>query len=548
MRAALVCLARFGCTVELTGAMEFRLLGPLEVVDGDRRLTLGGVKPRSLLAMLLLHANEVVSADRLIDELWGDEAPATAAKSIQVYVSRLRKDLGEGRLATRAPGYVLNVDPSEFDLARFEQLVLEADGASTEHRAAKLREALSLWRGAPLADLAYEQFAQTDIARLEEMRLAALERRIDADLARGAHATLAGELEAAIAAHPLRERLRWQLMLVLYRSARQADALEAYNRARHDLSEQLGLEPGEDLRRLQQAILKHDPALDLPPAEPAAANGHPGRSILLVPDTLEGLAPLLSLGRPLATSSTPHELIVAAVVDRAELAAATATLAGRREALLVDGLAVRTAAFASPSPAEDVGRLAAQQDVDLLLMTAADAPLEGHSRIVLEEAPCDVGLFVPASGPLGTGPIIVPFGAGWHDWAALELGAWVARATGAPLRLVGSASDPRHEGRDASRLLADASLIVQAVAGVVAEPLLASPGRSGVAALAQGAGLLVVGLSERWRQEGLGTTRAELLATPRAPTVFVRRGSRPGGLAPADTRTRFGWSLTASAA
>jgi DNA-binding SARP family transcriptional activator len=239
--------------------MEFRLLGPFEVVDGDRVLALGGVKPRSVLALLLLHANEVVSTDRLIDELWGDEPPATAVKSVQVHVSRLRKELGEDRLITRAPGYVLRVEPSELDLARFEQLLGEAHGADPELQATALREALALWRGPALADLAYEQFAQTEIARLEEMRLAAVEQRIDADLGRGAHATLVGELEALTAQHPLRERLRWQLMLALYRSARQADALEAYGTARRDLSEQLGLEPGEELRQLQQAILDQRP-------------------------------------------------------------------------------------------------------------------------------------------------------------------------------------------------------------------------------------------------------------------------------------------------
>ena len=143
--------------------------------------------------------------------------------------------------------------------------------------------------------------------------------------------------------------------------------------------------------------------------------------------------------------------------------------------------------------------------------------------------------------------MIVPFGAAWHDWAALELGAWVARATGAPLRLIGAASDRRDDGRNASRLLADASLIVQRSAGVVAEPLLASSGRGGVMALAEGAGLLVVGLSERWREEGLGRARTLLVDSPPAPTVLVRRGPRPGGLAPAETRTRFGWSLTADA-
>ena len=176
-------------------------------------------------------------------------------------------------------------------------------------------------------------------------------------------------------------------------------------------------------------------------------------------------------------------------------------------------------------------------------MDAGPSPLDGDAGLVLEQAPCDVALLVDSGGSLRDGPVLVPFGAGAHDWAALELGAWVARAVDAPLRLIGAA-DRKERGRDASRLLADASLIVQRTAGVLAEPYLANPGRRGITAVAAGAGLLVVGLSDRWRKEGLGRARSELAAAPPAPTVFVRRGTRPGGLAPAETRTRFGWSLT----
>jgi DNA-binding SARP family transcriptional activator len=191
--------------------MEFRLLGPLEVVEHDEVLVLGGGKQRALLAILLLHANEVVSTDRLLDDLWGQSPPATAAKSIQLYVSRLRKELGEGRLVTRAPGYALRIEPAELDVAHFERLVGEARAAGPERAAQKLREALGLWRGPPLADLAYEPFAQAQIAELGELRLTALELRIDADLAGGRHAQLVGELEGLVAEHPLRERLWAQL-------------------------------------------------------------------------------------------------------------------------------------------------------------------------------------------------------------------------------------------------------------------------------------------------------------------------------------------------
>jgi DNA-binding SARP family transcriptional activator len=249
--------------------MEFRLLGPLEVVDGGRSLALGGRKQRSLLAMLLLHCNDVVSTELLVDEVWGGSPPATVAKSVQVYVSRLRKELGDGRLVTRSPGYLLRVEPSELDLARFQVLVAHADSADPAAAAALLREALALWRGPPLADLAYEPFARSHVARLEDLRFTALEQRIDADLASGEHARLTGELEGLVAQHPLRERLRGQLMLALYRSGRQAEALGAYQAARATLVDELGIEPGRELRDLHEAVLRQDERLDL--AAPAQA-------------------------------------------------------------------------------------------------------------------------------------------------------------------------------------------------------------------------------------------------------------------------------------
>lgn len=521
------------------------------MIEHERSLELGGAKPRSLLAILLLHANQVLSTDRLIDELWGASPPATAAKSLQVMVSKLRKRLGDDRLATHPPGYVLRVEPAALDLARFEQLVGEARQAAPESAARKLRQALALWRGPALADLAYESFAQAEIARLEELRLAALDQRIDADLATGRHAELVGELEALVAQHPLRERLRCQLMLALYRSGRQAEALDAYRSARRELSEELGLEPSEELKRLEQAILRQDPALDLPEDTQSLAAARqaptPDRALLVVPRSFDDLDALLRLARPLAASRPPRELIVAVVVQSAELQAATAGLAEHRDELLADGLTARTAAFSSPKPGDDVVRLASQEGVELLLVDTGRSLLGGEARVVLEQAPCDVALLVETGGSLRSGPIVVPFGAANNDWAALELGAWVAQTTGSHLRLIGAAADDREGGRDASRLLADASLIVQRCCGVVAEPLLASPGREGIVALAEGAGLLVVGLSDRWRQEGLGRVRSELAESPPAPTVFVRRGPRPGGLAPTETRTHFSWSLTGGA-
>jgi DNA-binding SARP family transcriptional activator len=241
-------------------AVDFRLLGPLEAVAAGEALPLGGPKQRALLALLLIHANEVVSVDTLIEELWGESPPRTAPAYIQNCVSRLRKTFGPDLLETRAPGYVLRVDPQTIDARRFERLTQEVRDAPARERAGALREALQLWRGSPLADLAFESFAQTEARRLDELRLAALEDRIEAELELGMHAELVGELEALARENAARERLRRLQMLALYRAGRQVDALAAYQEARLALDE-LGLEPSEELRALERMILVHDPSL-----------------------------------------------------------------------------------------------------------------------------------------------------------------------------------------------------------------------------------------------------------------------------------------------
>jgi YVTN family beta-propeller protein len=270
--------------------MEFLLLGPLEVRDGDGPIPLGGAKQRALLASLLLHANEVVGRDRLIDGLWGGQPPATAGHTVETYISRLRRalhDVGSrAALITRPPGYMLRLDPDALDLNRFQRLAGEgrrmlAEG-NPELAVDLLREALALFRGPPLDDVAFFPFAQVEVGRLEEMRLAALEDRIDADLAAGRRAELVSELNPLVHVHPLRERLQAQLILALYRAGRQADALEAFRAARRNLADELGVQPGASLRRLEQAILEHDASLEAAPtglvlsdssfrSEPAAA-------------------------------------------------------------------------------------------------------------------------------------------------------------------------------------------------------------------------------------------------------------------------------------
>ena len=254
--------------------MEFRILGPVEAVAAGRVIRLGGGRQRALLALLLLHANQRLSSERLLDELWGERPPATAVKTVQMHISRLRRALAQavpngsdGLVLTREHGYELRLDPERLDAHRFERFVAEGRSELAADRPqparSRLEEALTLWRGEPLGDLAYEPFAQREIARLEELRMAARELLVEARLALGGHAELVGELERLVVEHPYRERLRALLMLALYRSERQADALQAYQNARGTLVEQLGIEPGERLRGLERAILAQDPGLQL---------------------------------------------------------------------------------------------------------------------------------------------------------------------------------------------------------------------------------------------------------------------------------------------
>ncbi len=255
--------------------MEFRVLGPLEVVHEGRVLQLGSGRQLALVTLLLLHANEAVSVDRLVDELWGESPPPpTASKIVRNGVSLLRKELGD-RLVTQPPGYLLRVEEDELDSEQLERAIESRDLQT-------LTVALSLWRGRPLSQVAYEPFAQTEIARLEELRLDALEARAEAQLALGRHVSAATELEALVQQHPERESLCGLLMVALYRSGRQVDALAAYQRTRRQLDEQLGIEPGPALRELEQKILNHDPSLSAPPAPEAAIRVERRRARTLV--------------------------------------------------------------------------------------------------------------------------------------------------------------------------------------------------------------------------------------------------------------------------
>ncbi len=270
-------------------AVDFRILGPLEVATNAETARLGGRKQRGVLALLLLRANEVVPVERLADELYGGRPPPTAAAQVRDHVSQLRKLLGAeagSLLETRSPGYVLHVDDAQLDAARFEHLLEAATadlaGAEDARAAARLREALALWRGPALADLADAAYAQLAIGRLDELRLTALERRIEADLRLGRDRALIGELETLVAAHPLREQFRAQLMLALYRSGRHAEAVGLYHAGRRTLVDELGIEPSAQLRRLASLILRQDGSLDAPAgqrASPARAGRNPYKGL-----------------------------------------------------------------------------------------------------------------------------------------------------------------------------------------------------------------------------------------------------------------------------
>jgi DNA-binding SARP family transcriptional activator/streptogramin lyase len=293
--------------------VEYKVLGPLEVVDGDGPVVLGRAKERLVLAVLLLHANEVVSRDRLIDELWGESPPPTAKKAVNVYVSQLRKTLvrdGADPIQTTPGGYRLSVDADQIDITRVEKFLTRArESASTgelDGASDLFRQALALWRGRTLAGLELECGGRHEIEQLEELRLAALMDRIDCDLALGRHEQLIGELNRLVGEHPLRERLRAQQMLALYRADRQAEALDAYQQARQTLVDDLGIEPSEALQRLQRGILAHDPALEIPtgvgarktsiarpvpePSSPSGARFKPRRRYIVLAAAVAALA------------------------------------------------------------------------------------------------------------------------------------------------------------------------------------------------------------------------------------------------------------------
>jgi DNA-binding SARP family transcriptional activator len=282
---------------------EFRVLGPLEVVDDGEARPLGGLKQRALLALLLLDAGRVVSTDRLLDALWSGEPPPTASASLQNFVSQLRKALGPEAIETRPPGYVIRLEPQQLDVARVRRLVDEARASDPARRARLLREALGLWRGGALLEFEYEAFAQSEIARLEEFRLTLVEEWVEAELAVGRHAEVVSELEGLVREHPLRERLRAQLMLALGRSGRQQEALDVYQEGRDVLVERLGLEPSPLLKRVHMSILRQEE----PPQTAATAPVH---------EHFDDVANALLAGRITVVVAGGHEPIATELARR----------------------------------------------------------------------------------------------------------------------------------------------------------------------------------------------------------------------------------------
>lgn len=519
--------------------LSFRLLGPFAVERDGVALDLGSPRQRALLALLALHAGETLSVDRLVDELWGDAAPKTAAHVVQVYVSHLRRvlagDPGEPVIETRGAGYALVAPPDAFDLARFEQLLVVGRSALTAERlddaAAAIETALGLWRGGLLDDLPKEGFVLAEARRVEELRLAAVELRLEVAVTRGPTPADIAELRALAAEHAFRERVHELLIRGLAVSGRQAESLEAYAAVRQALDDELGIEPGPALRAAQAAVLRQEVGPAAPPRGAVVA-------VALQPSRLE-VAGQVADG--LATA-TARDVVLACVLQRDDGAAPDLAGAARDAAAVRRRLtaAARSAAFAARDRGAAVAGFAAEHDAELLVLDVAglgtaDGRLPAPLVEALEAITADVVL-VPGEAVSGAAPIAVPFGGTPHDWLAAELGALLARAAGGELRLIGATSDDD----DASRIVARAALALQRALGVDAEPVLAAPGDGGVLAASAGADV-VLGVSERWRAEGLGRVRAAIATA--APALVVRAGIRPGLLAPPAAATRFAWSV-----
>lgn len=495
---------------------EFGVLGPVEVVTREGLLPLAGPKQRATLAMLLLEANRVVPAERLAEQLYDGEPPATAMTQVQRQISELRKMLaGHATIETRPPGYAIMLEPGQLDLDRFQRRLADAEEACASgapgEAARCLDQALALWRGPALADLSSEPFAQLPARRLEELRLLALERKLEASLAAGQAGSVAIEAQQLVATHPTRERFTAHLMVALFRTGRQIDALAAYRELREALVAGYGVEPGPALRELESRILRQDPALGAQPVQEAYAG-----SVLIAVWAETEVDSVLAVGQSLA-QALRYEVLVATVAREG---------AGLPEPVNDLPAPARTAAFTTADAALDVARLAQEQESDVLVV-----PARGLEGLAARSTATVVSVSERAFDRTAGVDVVVPFAGTDDDWAALEVAAALACATGAKLRLVGPGSSGGR--RDASRLLASASLAVQRILGVHVEAVLAPPGGAALSKAVTGATWVVVGARRygRWQPQ-LGEQ-----------LIVVHRGVRPGLLAPPETRTRYTWSI-----
>jgi len=393
--------------------LEIRLLGPLEVRDDDVVIEVRRRKQRALLAALALRAGELATADRLIDDLWGERAPRTAKHALENYISDLRKVLGKNAIVTQANGYVLDLDPGRVDVVRFEQLVREAREHPPAARAATLRAALALARAEPLVDLEFEPFALAAAPRIRELELAAREELVDAEFELGHHADILPVLEGLVGAHPYRERLRGQLMLALYRSGRQVEALSAYRDARTMLVEELGIDPGDDLQELERAILRQDPSLRAPSPGPpgvdpgpsrAESKGRPSRKTVTI------VVAEVSNVSALADTLDPEPL--RGVLDRYQSAARAAVESHGGSCGRLAGEAVQ-GVFGAPRTHED----------DALRGVRAAHELRVAVGVVNDGLLSEHGVFLEVRTALATGEVLVT-----PDSSELATGRAVARA------------------------------------------------------------------------------------------------------------------------
>ena len=548
--------------------LDVAILGTLEVRRDGQRVDLPGARQRALLVTLALQAPAVVAADHLIEVLWGAQPPKDPSNRLQWQVAGLRRMLGPDAIVTRAPGYALGTTRERIDACRFEQQLDDAHSlaATDPHRARRvLRDALRLWRGPPLVDLPDDPGFAAEARRLDERRLVALEESLALALDVGDAGAAVADAESLVREHPYRERLHALRMRALYAAGRQAEALSAFQEAREVLDAELGIEPGPELRELERAILRQDPALapdargtdERPTPRPATgAPGPPLPSILVVAADADELAEPLAIAAALAASSHRHALVLARLLDQDgadRLAAATGELAARRDELGAAGVAARVAVFTTARWSDDVVRLADDARVDLALLPLPEPGRRTAQRLpapvaeVLAAAPCDVALVAPRATTEGggAGDVLVAFGGGDHDWASLEIAAWLAAAEGRPLRVAGTAGDDASGRRDASRLLAIASLAVQELVGVVAEPVIVDATAEAVLGASANSHLLVLPFPDTWQADGLGRFRAAVVRDASTRVLLVRSGRRPGGLTPPDGLTRYSWSSPA---